>query len=124
MTNQLKFTKSHEWVKFISETKIQIGLSDHAQEAMGDLVFVNLPQVDDMVVAGESFADVESVKAVSDIFSPVSGVITAVNEDLLDTPESINQAPYESWLIEVSEAIDFETLLTKEEYDQFLAEEV
>lgn len=123
MTDQLKFTKSHEWVKFIDETKVQIGLSNHAQEAMGDLVFVNLPQVDDTVVAGEAFADVESVKAVSDIISPVSGVITGVNEDLLDTPEMINQAPYESWFIEVSGVTDVEKLLSQTEYDQLIAEE-
>ena len=86
---ELKYTKSHEWVKFEDETTVTIGLTDFAQSELGELVFVNLPEVDDEVTAGEPFADVESVKAVSDVYSPVTGVVTEINEELLDHPELI-----------------------------------
>lgn len=118
----LKYTKSHEWVEFIDEATAKVGLTDYAQHALGDLVFVNLPEVGDEVVAEESFGDVESVKAVSDVFSPLSGEITAINEELLDTPEAINAHPYEAWLIEVSNITDKEVLLTAEEYEKFCEE--
>lgn len=96
----LLYAASHEWAK-IDGSEATIGLTDHAQDALGDLVFVNLPEVGDTVVAGEAFGDVESVKAVSDIISPVSGTVKAVNEELLDTPEAINADPYGAWLIQV-----------------------
>lgn len=117
---ELKYTTSHEWVKVIEDNVVEIGLTDYAQGELGDLVFVNLPEVDDEVVAGDAFADVESVKAVSDVISPVNGVVTEVNEELLDTPEAINEAPYEAWLVRVGD-VDFgEKLMSAQEYEDYL----
>ncbi len=113
---EYKFTKSHEWIKYINETTAQIGISDYAQKQLGDLVFVNLPEVGDELVAGEEFADVESVKAVSSVYSPVTGKVFAVNEELLDHPELINSDAYEAWFIEVRDIRDLSELLTEEEY--------
>jgi len=101
--DNLKYTKSHEWVEEIDATTVRIGLSDFAQNELGDLVFVNLPEVGDSVTVEEAFADVESVKAVSDVFSPVSGTVSAVNSDISDSPEKINSDPYGSWFIEVKD---------------------
>ena len=95
---ELKYSKSHEWVKEEGE-EVVIGLTDYAQSELGDLVFVNLPEEGDEVTVGEPFADVESVKAVSDVYSPVSGVISEINEELLDAPEAINEAPYDAWFV-------------------------
>ena len=119
---ELMYTKSHEWVKEDGDTVI-VGLTDFAQEALGGLVFVNLPEVGDEVTAGEAFADVESVKAVSDVFSPVTGVVTEINEELLDSPELINDDPYGAWLIKVGEVTDKEDFLDADAYDQVCAEE-
>lgn len=119
---ELKYTKSHEWIKG-EDGMVVIGLSDFAQDALGDLVFVNLPQEGDDVAAGETFADVESVKAVSDVFSPVTGVVAAVNEELLDNPALINEAPYDAWLIKVENVSDTEELLDAAQYEQVCAEE-
>ena len=116
----LLFTKTHEWVKKLDNGNVQIGLTDYAQSELGDLVFVNLPMEDDSVEAGESFADVESVKAVSDVNSPVTGVVVAVNEELNDAPVKINETPYEAWLIEVGEIEDTEELMTADEYAEYL----
>ena len=101
----LKYSKSHEWV-LEEDGVFTIGLTDYAQDALGDIVFINLPEEGDSVTAGEAFSDVESVKAVSDVFSPVTGTVTAVNEALLDDPAQVNEAPYEAWLIKVSEVSD------------------
>lgn len=118
----LKYTKSHEWV---SEEGgfIVIGLTDYAQSALGDIVFINLPEVGDDVTAGEPFSDAESVKAVSDVFSPVSGTVAEVNEDLLDNPALVNESPYEAWLIKVENVTDTEQLLSAEEYEALVAAE-
>ena len=118
----LKYTKSHEWVKLEDGVAI-VGISDFAQDALGDVVFVNLPQVGDEVTAGESFGDVESVKAVSDLISPVSGTILEVNEELDDSPENLNSDPYGSWIIKVENVTDEEELLTAAAYEAFCAEE-
>lgn len=118
----LKYAKSHEWVKEEGDVVV-IGLTDYAQDALGDLVFVNLPEVDDEVTAGEAFADVESVKAVSDVYSPVTGIVSEINEELLDAPESINSAPYDAWFIKVKEVSETEELLSAEEYEAFAASE-
>lgn len=115
----LLYSKSHEWVKE-EGGKFVVGITDFAQSELGDLVFVNLPEEGDEVVVGESFADVESVKAVSDVLSPLSGVVSAINEDILDAPESINSAPYEAWFVKVKDVSDKEELLTAEEYEEFL----
>ena len=120
---ELKYTKSHEWVRFLDETTARVGLTDFAQNALGDLVFVNLPEAGDEAVSGESFADVESVKAVSDIYSPVTGGITAVNEELLDTPELINSDPYGAWLVEIGNISDQEELLDAAAYEAVCAAE-
>ena len=92
----LKYTKSHEWLKEEADGSYTMGLTDYAQKQLGDIVFVNLPMEGDPATAGEALADVESVKAVADVFSPVTGTVAAVNEDLMDEPQQINQAPYET----------------------------
>ena len=117
LREELRYSKSHEWVKEEGDTAY-IGITDFAQDALGDLVFVNLPEVGDKVEVGEPFADVESVKAVSDVYSPVTGVVLEINEELLDSPEKINEAPYEAWFIKVGEISDHEEYLTAEEYEE------
>ena len=119
----LRYTKSHEWVLFADDGTAKVGLTDHAQDALGDLVFVNLPQVGDALTCGEALGDVESVKAVSDVYSPVTGTVKAVNEDLLDTPEAINADPYGAWLVEVEDITDQEELLDAAAYEVHCAEE-
>ncbi len=119
----LMYTQSHEWVKFTSETTAVVGLTDHAQDELGDIVYISLPEVGDEVTQGESVADVESVKAVSDIYSPFTGVVEKVNEDVTDSPELINQSAYDAWLMEIKDITDKETLLTAEEYEKFISEE-
>ena len=119
----LLYTKSHEWVRMEEGGAARIGLTDYAQSALGDLVFVNLPQPGDGLVKETPFADVESVKAVSDIFSPVTGTVAEVNEELLDAPERINEAPYESWLVAAKDITDTEALLSAGEYEALVAAE-
>ena len=117
---ELLYSKSHEWVQQLEDGKVRVGISDYAQSTMGDLVFVNLPAVGDSFTAGDVFADVESVKAVSDIYAPVTGTVSAVNEALLTAPEEINSDPYGAWLITAGEITGTEELLTPEEYEAFL----
>ena len=119
---ELKYTKDHEWMVMEGDIAV-IGISDFAQDALGDVVFINLPEVGDTVTAGESFGDVESVKAVSDVNSPVTGVIVAVNEDLADSPENLNSDPYGSWIIKVENITATEELLDAAAYEAFCAEE-
>jgi len=119
---ELKYSKSHEWVKMEGDVAV-IGISDFAQDALGDVVFVNLPSVGDAVTAGAAFGDVESVKAVSDLVSPVSGKIVEVNEALADEAEALNSDPYGSWIIKVSGITDTEELLDAAAYEAFCAEE-
>ena len=122
LREELKYSKSHEWVKE-EGGEIMIGLTDYAQSELGDLVFVNLPEVGDELTAGEPFADVESVKAVSDVYSPVSGEVSEINEELLDAPEMINEAPYDAWFVKVKEVSETEELLSAEEYQAFVESE-
>ena len=122
LREELKYSKSHEWVKEEDGVTV-IGLTDYAQSELGDLVFVNLPEVDDEVTVGEPFADVESVKAVSDVYSPVSGVVCEINEELLDAPEMINEAPYDAWFVKVKEITEKEELLSAQEYAAFVKSE-
>jgi glycine cleavage system H protein len=117
----LKYTKSHEWVKFLDSGIVEIGLSDYAQNELGDIVFINLPQPGDSISAGVSFADVESVKAVSDIFSPLTGTVKEINSTIQDAPESINRAPYETWLIRAEGEIPPGELISAEEYQALLS---
>lgn len=121
--NELKYSKSHEWVKFENDTTAVIGLTDYAQSELGDLVFVNLPEAGDEVTAGEVFGDVESVKAVSDVYCPVTGTVASINEELLDAPESINESPYDAWFIKVEEISGTEEFLSAEEYEEFVKSE-
>lgn len=116
---ELKYSKSHEWVKFLEDGTALIGLTDYAQDALGDLVFVNLPEEGDEVTAGEAFADVESVKAVSDVFSPLTGTVAEVNEELLDAPQLLNESPYEAWLIKVEGITGQDELMDAQEYIEF-----
>lgn len=113
-----QFSKSHEWVKE-EDGLTWVGISDFAQNALGDVVFVNLPEVGDEITAGDPFGDVESVKAVSDLVSPVSGTVAEVNEDLLDSPELLNSAPYDTWIIKVENVTETEELLSAAAYDAF-----
>lgn len=118
----LKYTKSHEWLKEEGDVAV-VGITDFAQDALGDVVFINLPEAGDEVVAGESFGDVESVKAVSDLLSPVSGIVKAVNEELIDAPEMLNSDPYGAWIIKVEQITDKEELLDADDYEALCAEE-
>lgn len=120
---ELRYSRSHEWVKKLEDGTVLIGLTDYAQDALGDLVFVNLPEEGDEVTAGEAFADVESVKAVSDVFSPVTGTVAEVNEALLDAPEMMNDDPYEAWLIRVENVTEEEELLDADAYIEFYESE-
>lgn len=118
----LVYTKSHEWVKLEGDVAL-VGLTDFAQDALGDIVFVNLPEEGDELEAGEVFADVESVKAVSDVFAPISGTVAEVNEELLDNPAAVNQSPYDAWFVKVEGVEGADTLLSAEEYLAVCAEE-
>lgn len=120
--NELKYSKSHEWLKTEDGVAV-VGISDFAQDALGDVVFINLPAVGDEVTAGESFGDVESVKAVSDLISPVTGVVCAVNEELEDSPENLNSDPYGAWIIKVENVTDTEEMLDAAAYEAHCAEE-
>ena len=120
---ELKYTKDHEWVKMLDDTTALVGISDFAQSELGALVFVNLPAVGDDVVAGEAACDVESVKAVSDVMSPVTGSVAEVNEELDDSPELLNSDPYGAWIMKIENITDFSELLSAEEYEAFTKEE-
>ena len=117
---ELKYTKTHEWVRFEDDTTACVGITDYAQDQLGDLVFANLPEEGDDVVAGDTFADVVSVKAVSDVISPVTGVVEEVNEELADNPALMNEAPYEAWFVRVKEITDTDELMTADEYASYV----
>ena len=118
----LKYSKTHEWVDLAGGVAT-VGISDFAQDALGDVVFINLPEVGDAVTAGETFGDVESVKAVSDLISPVTGVVCGINEELIDSPENLNEDPYGAWIIKVENVTGEEELLDAGDYEAFCAEE-
>ena len=118
----LQYTESHEWVRIEGETAT-IGITDHAQNELGDVVFVELPSEGDAFDAGESFGTVESVKAVSDLYAPVGGEVVEVNSALEDAPENINEDPYgEGWIVKLRTS-DEPHLLSPHEYEQVVAEE-
>lgn len=119
---ELKYTKTHEWVKEEGGNCV-VGLTDFAQGALGDIVFVNLPSVGDEVKAGDVFGDVESVKAVSDVFSPVTGKVVEVNDAVLDNPALVNEDCYGAWLIKVENVTDTEELLDNKAYEEVCAQE-
>ena len=126
MDKTLKFTDSHEWVRDNGDGTATIGISEHAQEMLGEVVFVDLPDVEDEVEAGESFSLVESVKAASDIYSPITGEVVEINEELEDSPELINEEPYEGgWIVKVklSDPYELDDLKDAEEYLSSIEEE-
>ncbi len=122
---ELKYTEEHEWV-MVEEELAVIGISDFAQDALGDVVFVELPEVGTVLEAGKAFGVVESVKAVSDIYAPISGTVEEINEDLVEAPEIINTSPYEDgWMIKIrmADAGDADKLMDAEAYQALIAEE-
>ncbi|MEW8958789.1 glycine cleavage system protein GcvH [Neomoorella humiferrea] len=121
----LYYSKDHEWVE-VEGNRARIGITDYAQESLGDIVFVELPQVGDELAAGDSFGVVESVKSASDVYAPVGGKVVAVNEALLDSPQDINADPYgKGWMIEVemSDPAEIENLMDSGAYQQLVKEE-
>ncbi|MGF1757158.1 glycine cleavage system protein GcvH [Photobacterium sagamiensis] len=120
MEKTLKFAESHEWVRDNGDGTITMGISEHAQGLLGDVVFVDLPEVGDATEAGETFSLVESVKAASDIYSPVTGEIVEINEDLEDSPELINDEPYEGGWIAKIKITDVEELAKLIDGDKYL----
>jgi glycine cleavage system H protein len=119
-----RYTKEHEWIQV--DGKIgTVGITDYAQNSLGDIVFVDLPKVGDTIEAGKSFGSVESVKAVSDLFAPVSGTVTAVNDELKDAPEKINSDANTTWMlkVELSDPKQVDGLLTAADYEKFTSEE-
>jgi glycine cleavage system H protein len=118
----LYYSKSHEWVKLLEDDVVLIGITDFAQSELGDVVFVDLPEVGDTVSQEEEFGAVESVKAASDLISPVSGEILEVNDDLVGEPELLNKNPYDNWLLKVKLENNDElgTLLSSQEYAEFI----
>jgi glycine cleavage system H protein len=119
-----KYTKEHEWIKVQGNTAL-VGITDHAQEALGDIVFVELPKVGSTVAAGGSFGTVESVKAVSELYAPASGKVVEINEALNQSPEKVNAGAHDAWMIklELSNPSELNALLTAEQYEAFIAEE-
>ncbi|MED3646659.1 glycine cleavage system protein GcvH [Halalkalibacterium halodurans] len=125
LPNELKYSEEHEWVK-VEGDKVRIGITDFAQSELGDIVFVELPEVGDEVEADEPFGSVESVKTVSELYAPVSGKVVEVNEELDDNPEYVNESPYEkAWMIvvEPSDASQVEELMSADEYKEMISEE-
>ena len=122
----LKFLKSHEWARLESDGRVTVGISDHAQGLLGDLVYVELPNVGDTVVAGNACAVVESVKAASDVYAPVGGTVVEVNSALADKPETINEDAYgDGWLfvLEIDDAEQLNDLLAPDDYAELLEDE-
>jgi glycine cleavage system H protein len=122
MSEKILYTKEHEWV-VVKDNIVRVGISDYAQNELGDVVFVDLPELGDVVEEGEGFAVVESVKAVSDIYAPVSGEIVTINEELEDSPELINESPLDrGWLVEIKVDGVAQTgdLMNQQEYEAFL----
>ncbi|MCC7247649.1 MAG: glycine cleavage system protein GcvH [Lysobacter sp.] len=122
----LKFMKSHEWARVEGDGKITVGISDHAQGSLGDLVYVELPNIGDRVEAGTACAVVESVKSASDVYAPISGTVVAVNAPLVDKPETINEDAYgEGWLfvIEAEDADQLNDLLAPDDYAELLEDD-
>ncbi|HEX3569564.1 MAG TPA: glycine cleavage system protein GcvH [Acidobacteriaceae bacterium] len=119
-----KYTKEHEWISVDGKAGT-VGITDYAQNSLGDIVFVELPKVGDTLEAGKIFGSVESVKAVSDLYSPVSGTVTAVNEELKDAPERVNADANNTWMLklDIKDAAEFDALLSAEQYEAFVSEE-
>ncbi len=121
-----KYTKTHEWVEVIEGNRVRMGITDHAQEQLGDIVYIELPEVGKEVKKGEELTTIESVKSAEEIYAPVSGKVVAVNEELSDHPELINEdAEGKGWIaeMEMSDPKELDELMNKEEYDKFVEEE-
>ena len=121
----LKYHKEHDWARIEGDSAV-LGVTDYAQESLGDIVYIELPEAGAEVTAGTSYAEIESVKAVSDVYAPVSGTVLEVNEEVVDAPELINESPYEDgWLIKVklSDPSEADDLMSAEEYEELLAEQ-
>ena len=123
LPNDRKYTSSHEWLLDLGNGTYRVGLSDFAQHSLGDIVFIDLPQAGDKVTAESSLGDVESVKAVSEVLSPVSGTVAAANDAVVSAPESINTDPYGVWLIEVTDVTVFAELMDAGAYEAFCAQQ-
>ncbi len=126
LPEELRYSEEHEWVKEEGGNKVRIGITDFAQSELGDIVYVELPEVGDEVTAGEPFGSVESVKTVSELYSPVSGKVVEVNEELEDSPEKVNESAYgEGWMIvvEMSNPADLDELMTAEKYKAMVSED-
>ncbi|MFT8872488.1 MAG: glycine cleavage system protein GcvH [Sporolactobacillus sp.] len=123
--NDLFYSKDHEWVKKTNDSKVKIGITEYAQQELGDVVFVELPEAGRTIAVGQAFGSVESVKTVSELYAPVAGTVVAVNAALEDAPELVNQSPYDgAWMIELeADAFDFSGLLSAAAYQQLTAEE-
>ncbi len=121
---QYRYTREHEWIA-VEGNIGTVGITDYAQNSLGDIVYVDVPKVGDAVTANQTFGSVESVKAVSDLYSPVSGTVTAINELLKTEPDKINAAPFDTWIIkvELSDASQIDALLDAAAYEAFIAEE-
>jgi glycine cleavage system H protein len=121
---EFRYTKEHEWIS-VEGTAGTVGITDYAQSSLGDIVFVELPKVGDALEAGKIFGSVESVKAVSDLYSPASGTVTAVNEELKDAPEKVNADANGTWMLKLTlkDKAELEKLLTAEQYEKFVSEE-
>jgi glycine cleavage system H protein len=119
-----RYTKEHEWIEIDGKTGT-VGITDYAQNSLGDIVYVELPKIGSGVEAGKVFGSVESVKAVSDLYSPVTGKVTAVNEELVNSPEKVNTEPHTAWIIkvELSDPTEIDKLLDAKAYESFIAEE-
>ncbi|MGO4888894.1 glycine cleavage system protein GcvH [Anaerobacillus sp. MEB173] len=125
LPKELKYSKEHEWVK-VEGDKVRIGISDFAQSELGDIVFVELPEVGDEIEADAPFGSVESVKTVSELYAPISGKVVEINEDLEDSPEFVNESPYEkAWMIviEPSDTSEIDKLMSAEAYEKMVSEE-
>jgi glycine cleavage system H protein len=118
----LMYAKSHEWVKFLDDGTALTGFADYAQNQLGDIIFLNAPSEGDEVMAGEPYGDIESVKAVSDIYSPVSGKVIEINEEVVDEPGKINADPYGSWIIKIGDITDKGDFLDPDAYDKHVEE--
>jgi glycine cleavage system H protein len=116
----LRYTKSHEWIKQLDGGLLEIGITDYAQKELGDIVYVELPQIGDEIKADTPFGNIESVKTVSEIISPLTGTVKEVNQALNDAPDSVNKSPYDAWLIRAEGELPGGDLLTAEEYQKHL----
>lgn len=116
----LMYTETHEWMKQLRDGRVAIGITQYAADSLGEMVYLTLPELEQGLLAGEAFAEIESASAQCEVISPVDGIVSEINEVLLDEPELINDMPYDSWLVKVDEVTDGVDLMTAEEYEEYL----